>query len=90
MRRKTTEKLLLITDVIFLVLIVGCGISYRWNQKYPRAIQWSTDKTRSLSPDWRKTGKYWETSQFHTLNLHEGKNEVKAVVLHHTASKETR
>lgn len=49
----------------------------------------SIEMYRSVSPDWHKSGKYWETCQFHTPNMHEGKNEMKAVVLHHTASKGT-
>lgn len=87
MRKTVTEIFLLVLDVVVLIVIVGGGLWY-WNYQDHTALrQWSIDKARNLSPDWHKSGKYWETSQFHTPNLHEGKNEVKAVVLHHTASK---
>lgn len=72
-------------SLIIITLIAG-GVCYWYYQKNMRITPVPVDVLRSLSSDWEKPGKYWQTFQFHTPNLHEGKNEVKAIVLHHTAS----
>ena len=88
MRPRTKERVLFIIDIVAILVIISWGGWYLYD-KHSGSIHWSIDKTRNLSPDWHRSGKYWETFQYHTPNLHEGKNEVKAVVLHHTASKGT-
>lgn len=89
MRREIRNRVLMSLGALSLVMIVAGGIYYWKYRKYPGIIQIPIEILRSMSPNWEKPGKYWETSQFHTPNLHEGKNEVKAVVLHHTASNGT-
>ncbi len=86
MKKTLGNRLLLIIDIIAIITIIVGGVYY-WNyHRKMRIMEVPLDVLRSLSDDWEKPGKYWETSQYHTPNLHEGKNEVKAVVLHHTAS----
>lgn len=86
MRREIRNKLLIGLGVVGLIMIAAGGIYYWKYRKNPRIVQIPIEMLRSMSPDWEKPGRYWVTAQFHTPNLHEGKNEVKAVVLHHTAS----
>lgn len=86
MKKTLGNRSLLIIGIIALVAIIAGG-AYYWNyHRNMRVMEIPLDVLRSLSDDWEKPGKYWETFQYHTPNLHEGKNEVKAVVLHHTAS----
>lgn len=89
MRKEIRNKLLIGLGVVALIMMAAGGIYYWKYLKNPKTAQIPIEILRSMSPDWHKSGKYWETSQFHTPNLHDGKNEVKAVVLHHTASKGT-
>lgn len=89
MRREIRNRVLLILGIVTAVMIAAGGVYYWKYRKNPEIVQISVDMMRSMSPDWDKPGKYWETFQYHTPNLHEGKNEVKVVVLHHTASRGT-
>ncbi|MDE5793158.1 MAG: peptidoglycan recognition protein family protein [Muribaculaceae bacterium] len=89
MKREFRNKLLIILGALALIMSVVGGVYYWKYRKNPKIVEMSVDMMRTTSSDWKKPGKYWETSQFHTPNLHKGKNDVKAVVLHHTASKGT-
>ena len=87
MKKEIKTRLVIGFGSMLLFLIAGAGIFYWQYRKNNFNIP--IELFRRNSPDWVKKGKYWETSQFSTPNLRPGNNEVKAIVLHHTASRGT-
>lgn len=75
--------ILLGVSIVILLGVVGLLIFYRPdNVKLP--VLDTKEIMREASPEWEKSGKYWET-YMPTPNVYEGKNEVSGIVLHHTA-----
>ncbi len=73
--------------ILALTIVCLCIFTNKGNYKVTAhsATELLTNMRRQGNPKWKKPGKYWVATQY-TENRYLNSNEVKGVVLHHTAA----